>query len=96
MADNNDLNIADAENIEKRVEAKKKTLLYEIVFLGILMYPVFEYVRNGRIAVVDIIFTVVMLIAGIGFVTRITRRPDKPVKRKYEMPAIPPVSGKSE
>jgi len=94
MADNNDLNTADAENIEKRVEAKKKALLYEIVVIGILMYPVFEYVRNGRIAVVDIIFTVVMLIAGIGFVSRITRRADKPIK-KSEMPAIPPVSEKS-
>ena len=80
MADNNDLNMADAENIEKRVEAKKKALLYEIVVLGILMYPAFEYARNGRIAVIDIIFTAVILIAGIGLVSRITRRADKPEK----------------
>jgi hypothetical protein len=72
--------MADAKDIEKRVDAKKKALLYEMVVLGSLMFPAFEYAKNGRITVPDVIFTTVVLIAGIGLVSRISRSADKPEK----------------
>jgi hypothetical protein len=72
--------MADTDDSEKKLETKKKALLFEMVFLGSLMFPVYEYCQNGKITVVDIIFTAVILICGIGLVSRITRQADKPEK----------------
>lgn len=80
MADKNDSNTADAKDIEKQVDAKKKALIFEMVVLGSLMYPAFEYAQNGRITVPDVIFTAVVLIIGISLVSAIARRADKPEK----------------
>jgi hypothetical protein len=78
MADTNDSYMTEANDLEKRMEAKKRAWLYEMVCFGSLMYPAFEYAQNGKITVFDIIFTAVVLVAGIGLVSRITRRADKP------------------
>jgi uncharacterized membrane protein len=72
--------MADTNDLEKKLEAKKKALLYEMVGLGSLMFPAFEYAQNGKITVLDVIFTVVILIVVIGLVSRINRRTDKPEK----------------